>query len=123
MKNISIPADLARESVIIGSEAAALAEKVAADQSVIDTKAPLVAQAMIDNGVVDEMHKQATIDLLRDPAATLDIVARLSKLASAPRSMGSAAASAEKSAEYNPQFPPQKESDRVFEETLGAMTP
>lgn len=110
-------AALLRESVNIGIEAAALCEKVAADQTVIDNKAPLVADTLIEFGLVDPMSKQATVDLLRDPGSTLDIVAKLAAQARQPRSMGG---SVSKSAAdvYDPQNPPQKESDRTFEDIL-----
>ena len=123
MKMVQFPVDLARESVIIGAEAAALAEKVAADHTAIENKAPLVADALIQNGVVDEIHKQATVDMLRNPVATLDIVARMAKMASKPHSMGASTTEKTAAGEHDPQFPPQKESDRIFEETLGAVTP
>ena len=84
---------------------------------------PLVADALIQNGVVDEMHKQATVDMLRDPVAALDIVARMAKMANRPHSMGAPTTEKTAAGEHDPQSPPQRESDRVFEETLGAVTP
>lgn len=115
-KTIEVPNDLMQESVEIGAEAAILCEKVASDQAAIMAKAPLVADSLIQNNIVDAMDKEATIQLLMDPVTTLDIVARLSKQASPPRSMGRPEKAAQEV--YDPRFPPQKESERIFAETL-----
>ena len=106
-----------RESVEIGIEAAALCEKVAADQTAIADKAPLVADTLIENGLVDSMHKNSTVEMLHDPGSTLDILAKVAVLVRQPRAMGGGVA---KSAaeEIDPQNPPEKESDRVFAEKL-----
>ena len=120
MSTITVPLDLMRASVNIGAEAAALCEKVAADQTVLETKAPQVVDVLIENGLVDSLDKEATVQLLQDPGATLDVVARLAKRASAPRAMGSTTKSA--GGEHDPQFPAQKESDRVFEAGLNSAS-
>ena len=80
-----MPVDLARESVNIMTEAAAFAEKVAADQFALETKAPLIAEALIENGLVDPLDKAATAQLCADPAALQDMVVRISKQAAYPR--------------------------------------
>lgn len=117
-KTVEVPVDLLRESVQIGEEAAALCEKVAADQTELETNAPLIADVLIENGLVDQFDKAATVKLLRDPSASLDIVSRLAKQASQPVRMGASISSGPEA--YDPQFPPQKESDRIFAEKLGA---
>ena len=120
MKTIEVPLDLMRSGVQISAEAAAICEKVAAEQTMLETKAPQVADAMIENGLVDPLDKDATVQLLQDPGAMLDIVTRLTKQAAAPRAMGSTVKAAD--GEHDPQFPAQKESDRVFEEKLGSAS-
>jgi 4-hydroxy-3-methylbut-2-en-1-yl diphosphate synthase IspG/GcpE len=112
-----MPVELAREGVNIMTEAAALAEKVAADQSALEAKAPLVADALIENRLVDPIDKAATEQLCIDPGAMQDMIVRLSKQAAQPRSMGTAKTAA---GESDPQNPPEKESDRIFRETLGS---
>ncbi len=119
-KNVEVPIDLVRESVQIGVEAAALCEKVAADQSVIDSKAPLVANTLVENGLVDLLDKEATVGLLRDPCATLDIVAKLAAQAR-PRSMGGGTSAKSAMDEYDPQNRPEPESSRVFADKLNAV--
>jgi len=120
MNTVEVPVKLLRDNVHVTSEAAAICQKIAADQTAVQTKAPQVVNYMIENGLVDAMDKEATIQLLSDHAATLDIVSRLVKQARSanetPRTMGTAVKESRSS--HDPQFPPQKESDRVFEQML-----
>ena len=118
MKTSEVPIELMRSGVQIGAEAAAICEKIAAEQTMLETKAPQVADVLIENGLVDPLDKEATVQLLQDPGAALDIVTRLGKQAAAPRSMGHTIKAADDG--HDPQFPAQKDSDRVFEEKLNS---
>lgn len=120
MKQIEVPVDLVRTGVQIGTEAAAICEKVAADLSARTLKAPHVVDALIERGIINVLDKQATIDLLLDPVAPLDMIERLSKMATTPRAMGAAVKTAN-SEDYDPRFPPEKESDRVFFDKMSSM--
>lgn len=113
---IKMPAELATESVNIMADAAALATKVAEDQARLDSRAPLVADVLIENGIVDELDKQAAVEMLTDPAKLQDMVSKLAKHAAAPRSMGAPVTSGE--IVSDPQFPAEKESDAVFRNIL-----
>lgn len=120
MKTIKLPADLARELVSLSADASALSEKVAADISAVEAKAPTVADILIDSGLVDGLYKESTEKLLMDHSAVLDVVARLAKQASAPRRMGRPEVTTK--ASYDPQNPPEKESDRIFREKLNSLS-
>ena len=116
-QTVEIPVEMLRESVQIGQDAAALAEKVAADQTAIEAKIPLVVDTLVENGLIDHMDKEATVKLLQDPVKAIDVIERLSKQASRPRSMGMPSKAAV-DAGFDPQSPPQAESDRIFAEKL-----
>lgn len=120
MNTVKLPAELARELVSLGADASMLSEKVAADISAVEAKAPTVADILIDSGLVDGLYKESTEKLLMDHSAVLDVVARLAKQASAPRSMGQPAATP--SVSYDPQNPPEKESERIFREKLTSLS-
>lgn len=123
MATVEVDVELLREGVQMGAEAAALGEKVAADQAAIEAKAPLVLDALVEHGVVDSHDKEAALGWLKDPNKTLDLVAKLAKRAAVPRRMGSGTSEKLARAEHDPQFPAPKESDRVFAETLGQVEP
>lgn len=108
--------NLIKESVAISKDAAQLCEKVAAQQQTIDVKAPMVADALIEAGIVDPLDKEATVQLLTDPVASLDIITKLAKQASKPKSLGQPVKVAKD--DYDPRFPPPSEADRVFAEKL-----
>lgn len=118
-KTVEMPLDLARDSVNIAARAGELCEKIAADMTVVEGKASLVADTLIKNGVLDAIDKQRTVEMLKDPKQAMDILCRVSDLAAQPRSMGHA----EKQADvWDPQNSSKKESDRIFEEKLGRMS-
>lgn len=117
-KNVEVPVEMLRESCRIGVEAAALCEKIAADQDAVDHKAPLVADTLTEYGLVDSLDKKAAIELLKDHGSALEIIAKLASQASKATELGSVAKSASNRDEYDPQNRPMPESYRVFEAKL-----
>ncbi len=118
MSTVQVPLDLLKSGVEIGAGAAALCEKVATQQNEMAAKAPMIADTLIECGVIDILDKESTVKLLQDPGKTLEIVGRLGKQASKPRSMGSSEKTA--SEPYDPQNPPPAPSHLAFENRLNS---
>jgi len=117
-KTVQVPLDVLNQSIAVTSRAGALCEKIAADMSVVKSKAGLVADALIKAGVLDSADRNQTVEMLIDPTRALDITARVADLVQ-PRFMGQA----EKAAEaYDPQHPTASDADRVFAEKINRMS-
>lgn len=115
MSTIQLPTDIVRESVAISADAAALAEKVAADRQQVEAMAPLVADTLIENGFAEPSNKEATVKMLTDPVSALKAISAMAKSASTPAPMGTAVT--EKSSGYEPRTE-RRPSDVAFEEAF-----
>lgn len=79
-KLLIVPKEIISESVVTAHRAAAMAEKVSSEMAKVSAKAPVIVDAMIGDGLLDQTHKQATIDKLCDHVAALDVLARVMSL-------------------------------------------
>lgn len=118
-QKVEVPVKVLRASVELGAKTAALCKRVETERSAIETKAPLVAEALIAAGVVDPFDKKAALTLLNDPVKTLDMLVKIAGMLRTanekPRPMGAPITKAA-SAGFGGSL---LESDRVLAERLG----
>lgn len=111
-KLLIVPKEIISESVATAHRAAAMAEKVAGEMAKVAAKAPVIVDAMIGDGILDQSHKQATIDKLCDHVAALDVLARVMSLHKQSR-LGKAI-----KPDAARQSRRESEADRVFAENF-----
>ena len=115
MAMITIPEEILQESVALIADAGRALDKMASELDAYKQKAPMVVEAMLDHGVIDEFDKAAAVVDLQNPQNALNYLVKLSR-AVKPRSMGAAAKQA--SAVNNGYVSKRSAADEAFENAL-----
>lgn len=88
MTTLKLPIDMAKADVQLLKSAAELARDVVAVQSKLAATAPIIADMLISQGLLDPMEKDAAEKKLADPTGVQEILMNVTKKAGQPRPMG-----------------------------------